>query len=334
MRHSTQPSARQRLKETDSMRRLTLLLTATGVLALPAGASAAGAAISPKNVTVASSGVAVVEMANPTRQVLRGSASLVVAGRAVASRAVSLPARSVRRIGLRLSPAALAALRRRGSSQRASVVATLGPRGAERRTVRRAVGLRVPGASSAGGSHHGAGAPAGAGGAPQAPAQGGTPAPGAGAPGTAGGTAQAPPSSTRWVARMGSSGAYDDFAFTVSEGRMQLTEASMVPVVCAESGGSYNRTAGSMEVFDAAGPWTIGQDEQTTKQGVAVNPLVGSSPRSITYKVTGTSQTASSVTGTLGMSFHDSRLDFSTYPNRTIFVNCSGSQSFEAIPAP
>ena len=40
------------------------------------------------------------------------------------------------------------------------------------------------------------------------------------------------------------------------------------------------------------------------------------------------------VTGTLGMSFSDSRLDFSTYPNRTVFVNCAGSQSFEAVPAP
>jgi len=53
--------------------------------------------------------------------------------------------------------------------------------------------------------------------------------------------------------------------------------------------------------------------------------------RTITYKVTGSSQEPGRVAGTLGMSFVDSRYD--VFTNKITFVTCSGSQSFEAVPA-
>jgi hypothetical protein len=53
--------------------------------------------------------------------------------------------------------------------------------------------------------------------------------------------------------------------------------------------------------------------------------------RTINYKVTGVTQQPGEVAGTLGMSFSDSRYDV---PTATItFINCAGSQSFEAVPA-
>ena len=59
--------------------------------------------------------------------------------------------------------------------------------------------------------------------------------------------------------------------------------------------------------------------------------LVHSGARPITYKVTGTSMSGASVTGTLGMSFFDSRYD--PFSNTITYVNCAGAQSFEAVPA-
>ena len=86
----------------------------------------------------------------------------------------------------------------------------------------------------------------------------------------------------------------------------------------------------SFELFDAPGPWTIGTDGLVAKQGIAVNQLVSGGMRTINYKVTGASQQADKVTGTLGMSFSDSKYDVFT---KTItFINCAGSQSFEAVP--
>ena len=140
----------------------------------------------------------------------------------------------------------------------------------------------------------------------------------------------APPASDRWVGRMGTEGAYDDLELTVNGGQLQITKGSFLPVSCFEMGGSY-RSSISLERFDAPGPWTIGTDGLVTKQGIAVNQLVSSGARTINYKVTGTTQQADKVAGTLGMSFSDSKYDIFT--NTITFINCSGAQSFEAVPA-
>jgi hypothetical protein len=129
---------------------------------------------------------------------------------------------------------------------------------------------------------------------------------------------------------MGTDGPYDDLELTVSGGQLQITKAPVVPVSCFEMGGSY-RSAISFELFTVPGPWTIGTDGSVAAQSIAVNQLVGGGARTITYKVTGTTQAAGRVAGTLGMSFFDSKYDIFT--NKIIFINCAGSQSFEAVPA-
>ena len=129
---------------------------------------------------------------------------------------------------------------------------------------------------------------------------------------------------------MGTEGPYDDLEFTVTNGQLQITKTPFVPVSCFELGGSY-RSSLSFELFDALGPWTIGTDGLVAKQGIAVNQLVGSGLRTINYKVTGSTQQAGRVAGTLGMSFSDSKYDIFT--NTITFINCAGSQSFEAVPA-
>ena len=129
---------------------------------------------------------------------------------------------------------------------------------------------------------------------------------------------------------MGTEGPYDDFELTLAGGKLQITKAPVVPVSCFENGGSY-RSALSFEIFDAAGPWTVGTDGSVAKQGIAVNQLVSSGAKTITYKVTGTALGGGRVTGTLGMSFVDSKYD--VFTNRITFVNCAGAQSFEAVPA-
>ena len=127
---------------------------------------------------------------------------------------------------------------------------------------------------------------------------------------------------------MGTEGPYDDLALTVTAGRMQITKAPAVPVSCFENGGYY-RSAISFELFTAPGPWTVGTDGLVAQQGIAVNQLVGSGARTINYKVKNAAVQGDRLTGTLEMSFGDSRWDFMT--NRIIFINCAGTQSFEAI---
>jgi hypothetical protein len=46
--------------------------------------------------------------------------------------------------------------------------------------------------------------------------------------------------------------------------------------------------------------------------------------------VTGATQQAGRIAGTLGMSFSDSKYDIFT--NTITFINCAGSPSFEAVP--
>jgi hypothetical protein len=275
-----------------------ILLALLGVLVLPAAALAAPAKISPRAASVSATGVATVEVANPNRYALRGTAKVTVRGRTVAKRTVRLPKRSVTGVKLRFDRQALATLRDAGG--RATIKLALRRPNGRRSTARRTLTLRLPAA---------------------APAQ---PAPGAN------GVQPAPPAASRWAGRMGTEGAYDDFEFTVSNGQMQITKPAFVPVSCFENGGSY-RSALSFELFDAPGPWTIGTDGLVAKKGIAVNQLVYSGMRTINYKVTGTTQQPDKVAGTLGMSFSDSHYD--VFTNTITFINCAGSQSFEAVPA-
>ena len=272
-----------------------ILLALLGVLILPAAALAAPAKISPRASAVSAAGVATVEVANPNRYALRGTAKVTVRARTVAARKVRLPRLSVTTIKLRFDRQAVAALR--DAAGRATIKLRLRRPGGRRSTARRRLTLRVPA------------------GAPQAPAPGGRPA---------------PPASSRWVGRMGTEGPYDDLELTVTGGQMQITKAPVVPVSCFEMGGSY-RSSLSFELFDAPGPWTVGTDGPVAKQGIAVNQLVGGGARTINYKVTGATQLVDRVAGTLGMSFADSKYDIFT--NTITFINCAGSQSFEAVPA-
>ena len=129
---------------------------------------------------------------------------------------------------------------------------------------------------------------------------------------------------------MGTEGPYDDLELSVTAGQLQITKTPFVPVSCFELGGAY-RSSLSFELFAAPGPWTIGTDGLVATQGIAVNQLVSSGARTINYKVTGSTQQADRVAGTLGISFSDSKYDIFT--NTITFINCAGSQSFEAVPA-
>jgi hypothetical protein len=224
---------------------------------------------------------------------------VTVGARTILRRGVRLPRLSVKTIELRFGAAAVSALRAAGG--RARIALRVRRPGGRRTTARRRLTLRLPSAE--------------------------TPAP---APGNGGGSNPAPPASNRWVGRMGTTGAYDDLELTVAGGQMQITKAPAVPVSCFENGGSY-RSAISFELFAVPGPWTIGSDGSVAAQGIAVNQLVSSGARTITYKVTETTQGAGRIAGKLGMSFFDSKYDIFT--NTILFINCAGTQSFEAVPA-
>jgi hypothetical protein len=286
-------------------------LALLAVLALPAAAQAAPAKLSPTASAVSPAGVTTVEAANPNPYALTGRATMTAGGRTVASRRVRLPKRSVTTVTLRLSSKARQALRSAGG--RATIMLRVRRRGGRLTIARRTLTLQLPASTPSP-------APAPAAEAPAASGQpGGAPAP-----------QPAAPASNRWVGRMGSEGPYDKFELTLDNGQLQLAKPPLVPVFCF-AGGAGSGTATSLELFDAPGPWTVGTDGQVDKQGVAVNQLVGSSARTITYKVTGTSQEPGRIAGTLGMTFYDSKL---SYDLNLIHVNCSGSQSFEAVPAP
>ena len=277
-----------------------ILLAFLGLLVLPGAALAAQVKISPRAADVSQAGGAIVEVANPNRHALRGTASVTMRGRTVAKRKVRLAKRSVTSVKLRFNRQAVAALR--DAAGRATIKLQLRRAGGGRKSIaRRTVTLRLPS------------------GAPQPPAPGSEP-----------GGQPAPPSATRWVGRMGTEGPYADLELTVTGGQLQITKAPVVPVSCFEMGGWY-RSAISFELFDAPGPWTIATDGLVAKQGIAVNQLVSGGARTINYKATGTSQQPDRVAGTLGMSFSDSKYDIPT--NSITFINCAGSQSFEAVPA-
>jgi hypothetical protein len=331
------------------MRRLILaVLALLSVLALPAAAHAGPVKIGPRASAVSPAGVTTIEAANSSRHVLRGSVTVTVAGRKVASRSVRLGTLSVTSVSLRLDARALDALRAAGG--RARITLRVRRAGGRATTARRSLTLRLPSGTQPGPGTPGApaGSPAPGGPAPGSPPAGtpGTPSTGPGTPpaGTPGtppaGTPSAPgtppagpagtPSSNTWVGRMGTEGPYDDLELTAAGGQLVFTKPPLVPVLCLENGGAY-RSALSFEPFDAPGPWTVGTDGSVAKSAISTNQLVMAGARSITYKVEGTAQEAGRITGKLGMSFFDSRYDIFT--NKITFTNCFGSQSFEAVPA-
>jgi len=266
------------------------LVTLLAVLAVPGTALAAPVKISPRPASVSAAGVATVEVANPNRYALRGTAFVAAGARTVASRRVRLPKLAVTGLKFRFDPQDLSALR--AANGRAMIKLALRRTGGRKTTARRTVTLRI----------------AGGGGQPPAPA----------------------PASGRWVGRMGTEGAYDDLAFTLIDGQIQITKPPLVPVYCFEMGGQY-RTALSFEPFVVAGPWALGSDGSVEQSGIAVNQLVSGGSRAITYTLKESARSAGSVTGKLGMSYFDSKYDM--FANKIWFVNCSGSQSFEAVPA-
>ena len=285
------------------MDRRLALLPVLAVLAVPAAAQAAPVKISPKPATVSAAGVASVEVANPNAAVLRGSATVRAAGRTVVSRTVRLPKRSVTRVTLRFGSAALQTLR--GASGRATLKLAL-RRGAKRYNARRTLTVSLPGRPE-----------------DPAPFPGPSPSPGDTQPSPA-------PESNRWTGRLGTEGAYDDLKFTLDGDQIRFTKTPLVPVYCFEMGGQF-RNALSFEPFTVAGPWSLGSDGLVEQSGIAVNQLVSAGSRGISYKLTETASSATTVTGKLGISYFDSKYDI--FANKIWFVNCSGSQSFEAVPA-
>jgi hypothetical protein len=300
------------------------LLTALAVFAVPATAQAAPVKISPKASPVSEAGVATVDVANPNRYAVRGTATVTARSRTVSSRSVKLRKLSVSTLTLRFNAKGMDALR--AANGRATIRLTLRRAGGKKTTARRTLTLRF----ATGGGQSPAGSGQSPAPSPTKPSPTSTPAPGGtGTPASGSGTPQ--PASNKWAGRMGTEGAYDDFQFTLVDGQMEITEPPLVPVYCFENGAGHYGNALSFEPFVVAGPWTIGTDGSVQQSGIAVNRLVSSGSRGITYKVTETAQAAGTVTGKLGMSFVDSKYDI--FSNQIWFVNCSGSQSFEAVPA-
>jgi hypothetical protein len=296
------------------------LLTALAVLAVPAAAQAKPVKIGPKPTSVASAS-ATIEVANPNRTALRGSASVLAGGTTAAKRAIRLRKRSVTDLTLRFDARGVEALRAAGG--RATVKLAL-RRGGRRYAAKRTMTLRLATGGSGQSPAPGGGAQPGGDGTTPVPGGGSTPAPG-------GGGSQPAASSSRWAGRMGTEGAYDDLEFTLIDGNITITKTPLVPVYCFENGAGHYGNALSFEPFVVTGPWSLGGDESIEQSGIAVNRLVSSGSRGITYKVGETARSGDTVTGKLGMSFFDSKYDIFT--NQIWFVNCSGSQSFEAIPA-
>ena len=279
------------------MKRL-LLLPILGIVALPASAQAAQVKISPNPSTVSNAGKATVEVANPNRYALRGTAKVTSRGRTVAARSVKLPKRSVTAVKLRFGSDAVSALRDAGG--RGTLKLQLRRSNGRRMIAKKKVSFQLPSGDRP---------------APAGPTPGGQPS---------------QPASDRWVGRMGDEGAYDDLELTLAGGQLQITKPPLVPIYCLENGGTF-RTGLSYEPFLVPGPWTIGTDATVAQSGISLNQIVTGGSRSINYKVTGTAQQAGKVTGTLGMSYFDSQYDI--WSNTITFVNCSGAQSFEAVPA-
>ena len=119
-----------------------ILLAFLCLLVLPATALAAPAKISPRASAVSESGVATVEVANPNRYALRGTAKVTARGRTVAKRRVRLPKRSVSTVKLRFRGPAVAALRE--AAGRATIKLQLRRPDGRKSSARRTLTLRLP----------------------------------------------------------------------------------------------------------------------------------------------------------------------------------------------
>lgn len=283
-----------------------------GFPAVALSADAQAASKPPVRVSAASSqvsaGVVVLKVHNRSGRTVRGRVAARAGRTAAGSAGYKAKGRRTARVRLTLSAAArrkLAADRR----LRLTLTATVRGRG----RVTSAITVTGKGTSTAPQGR----APGKGGGKGSAPAQG---QPGQG-PSPA-------PESPNWVARTSSSGAYDDFAFTLSAGQITVTQRPLAYLQCSENGGSY-RSYGSWEVFLPTGPWTLGaQSQEMTQTTSLVNGLAGSSGHSVRYQLRST-RSGGAISGQLTMSAAWSNYDYST--NRIVFVNCSGTRSFDAV---
>jgi hypothetical protein len=274
------------------------LAAALGLLALPTSALAAPAKIG-SSATVSPSGVASVKVANPNRYALKGAVRLITGQQLLASKKVKIRGRRSTTATMRLSKGALAALRAGGS--RATVSAKLGHGRHKGSWIRRSVRITTGGAG--GGTGNG------------------------GSGGGTGGNAGGGVTSNRWLATT-STGA--TFPFTLDGSAINITSTPLMLVSCFQTGGSYQSSTSS-EMFDLAGPWTLGnQDGTQTKSVPRVNQLVGSGARTVTYKLK-SSRAGNAITGSLTQSFSDSK--YNPFDNSITFINCAGTLNFTAAPA-
>ena len=92
------------------------------------------------------------------------------------------------------------------------------------------------------------------------------------------------PTSNLWVARNGTTGAYDDFKFRLDGCTINLTGTSLLFVSCFEIGGSLSQQI-LLRGLQPARPVAPGQPDRNADKARAgaVNVLVGSGERTITY---------------------------------------------------
>ena len=291
------------------MSRLALPIALAAVLALPASASAvkiAGGAVTPSKSRVAS-----VKLTNTEARSLKGTVSLVAGKLKLGKKKVSLRPRATKRFKVKLSKKGMKRLRQK-RNLKVTVVTRLKGRTGGFRVTRKKLTLKAPAGSG--------------GGLPGGGQRGGG--------GTGGGSK---PASNLWNARLGDSGAYDDFAFKVEGGKITLTRPALILVTCARTG-ALSGIAGSSEIFNHEGPWTLGQSVAQTRTGRAVNQYVESGERGISYKLA-SQRSGNGITGSLTMTFSDSQLVpyWDPYTGVTLyrmgFINCAGTRNFQAVPA-
>jgi hypothetical protein len=251
-------------------------------------------------VTVSRKGVALIALTNPNGYAVKGSLSLAAGKLKLGKGKVSLAARANGRVRVKLSKKALRRLRTRRRLRATATAKVTGPVG-KAGVTRKKLTLKAPARKRKRRA----------------------------APPSGGGGGQTPAAGNRWVARKGTSGAYDDFRFTLGAGNITLTQPTLLFVSCFEMGGAF-RSSSSFESFNLLGPWALGNQSTTRQQrSRAVNQLVSSGERTITYKMTST-RSGDRITGKLTMSFSDSK--YNPFTNAITFINCSGTQSYEAIP--
>ncbi len=253
-------------------------------------------------VTVSKKRVASIEITNPNAYAVKGALSLTAGKLKLGKAKVSLAASARKSLKVKLSAKAMRKLRKLRKLRATATAKVKGPIG-KAGVSRKKLTLKAPARKKK---------------------------PAARKPSGGGGGGQTPGASNRWVARKGSTGAYDDFAFTLNGDNITLSKQTMLFVSCFEMGGSY-RSSSSLELFNLLGPWKLGNQTTTqTKRSIAVNQLVSSGERTITYKMTST-RSGNKITGKRTMSFSDSK--YNPFTNAITFINCSGTESYEAIPA-